>query len=116
PFRRPLDDRLHQRVAHAIILTCWIDCDWPDAADRISLVEEVATHDPSIDLRHDCKYPLVRDQHSESLGGDLRARKIRQEVVLIRDGFERPVTNLANDAGVGATTSAHGNGHFELSF
>ena len=61
--------RLHQRAAGAVVLDRRVDRDRPDRADRVALVQEIATDDASDVLGyHDVEHPLMADHEADRAG------------------------------------------------
>ena len=98
--RSPVDHRLHQSAADALVLHSGLDRYRPDPDDRGSFVEEVAADDLAVALSDHAIEPRMIDQHPEQPSGDFGGGEVAREPVLIIDRTECIVTDATTRGGI----------------
>src|ERR1700722_10122197 len=93
--RDAIEHVLHHRAAGAAVLHFRIDADWTDPRNRRALVHEIAAGDASVQLGDDPVEAGSRNHTANDTDASLRRRELVRKIMLIGDGAERAITNIA---------------------
>jgi hypothetical protein len=102
----PRHDVLHQTPAHGLVLHRRIDGYRADPVDRIAFIQKIAADDPAVHFRHHRVEARMRQHPRQEAGRYVRRRDVGREVMRLRDGLERLVTDRSAALGIRRVTAS----------